>query len=355
MFKDCSMSTTSLADMKAQKRTELNSKSRKRTALTRRLYTNRRSDHFTRGRLGPFLCSALSKYSTFRGVESVYNTATGAVSSNPEDVKQLATSRISSTFYSQGIPEPAHVRFSADETAWLQMPKWYRTTFANVKNSYVNPALANSMRQVSPSELRAALSRLGKNKSGGPSTLTAEMLIFASDSAQMKYIHPFVNQCIINKNTPAFTKKYVWLIEKTKGIGPIMHPTNKRDVRPISLFEVSFKLVETILATRINDAMAPKLHPAQHAFNALRSVVDAITTYTLIMEDARQHNKEIHISNNDCTQAYDAVPPWAMYATYRYHGFPPDLIQMLINMDDNMQGRVLTAHGAGTEWTKNVG
>jgi hypothetical protein len=134
-----------------------------------------------------------------------------------------------------------------------------------------------------------------------------------------------------------------------------MHPTNKLNVRPISLFEVSFKLMETVLATRINDAMAPKLHPAQHAFNALCSVVDAIITYTLIMEDVNQSKKEIHISNNDCTQAYDAVPPWAMYAVYRFRGFPPDLIQMLINMDDNMRGRVLTAHGIGAEWTKTCG
>ena len=356
LFKDNDISIASLTTMKASKRAELNSKSRKRAELNRRLFINRRSDHFTNGRLGPFLCSALSKYSTYRGVESIYNTITGAVTSNPDEVKQLTTERISSTFYSQRIPEPAYVRFATNDEAWLQMPQWYRKTFGNIKNSYINPALANSMRTVSSTELRAALARLGKNKTGGPSQLTAEMLLFASDTAQTQYLLPFVNQCISKKNTPIFTKKFnVWLLEKTKGVGPIMHPTNKLDVRPISLFEVSFKLVETIIATRINDAMAPKLHPAQHAFNALRSVVDAITTYTLIMEDARQHKKEIHISNNDCTQAYDAVPPWAMYAVYRYHGFPPDLIQMLINMDDSMQGQILTAHGAGSVWTKTCG
>jgi hypothetical protein len=103
-----------------------------------------------------------------------------------------------------------------------------------------------------------------------------------------------------------------------------MHPTKKLDVRPISLYEISYKLVETILAERISAVTNPKLHPAQHAFNSLRSVVDAITTYTLVMEDANQFHKEIHISNNDCTQAYDAVPPWAMKAVYRYHGFPPE-------------------------------
>ena len=356
IFAECDMKLESLNKLKVAARAELNSKSRKRAALARRLYTNRRSDHFNNGRLSKFLCSALSKYSTFRGIESVYNTITGAVTSNSQEVKDLATARIHSTFYTQRIPEPAYVRFKLDDDAWQQMPAWYRKTFRRIKTDYVHPDLAKSMRPVTIEELREALERLGRNKSGGPSQLTAEMLIFASPEAQAKFILPFLNLCIQQKNTPMFTKMFnVWCIEKTQGVGPILHPTNKLDVRPISLFEVSFKLMETVLATRISNAMTPRLHPAQHAFNALRSVVDAIVTYTLIMEDAKQSKQEIHISNNDCTQAYDAVPPWAMYAVYRFHGFPPDLIQMLMNMDDNMKGRVLTAHGAGDEWTKTCG
>ena len=80
----------------------------------------------------------------------------------------------------------------------------------------------------------------------------------------------------------------VWCLEKVQGIGSIMHPTNKLDVRPISLFEVSYKLIETILAKRINDVMEAKLHPAQHAFGSLCSVIDAVIAYTFIMEDAKQ-------------------------------------------------------------------
>ena len=356
IFRDQDMTLENLERIKTIARVELNSKSRKRAALARRLHTNRRSDHFNNGRLGPFLCSALSKFTTFRGIESIYNTVTGAITSTPDEVKDLATTRISNTFYTQRIPEPAYVHSDTDDSAWHLMPQWYKETFSNIKTRHINHRLRTSMRTVTPSELRAALERLGKNKSGGPSQLTAEMLIYSSPAAQAKFLLPFVNMCILNRDTPMFTKKFnVWCIEKTKGVGPILHPTNKLDVRPISLFEVSFKLVETVLATRINEALAPQLNPAQHAFNAIRSVVDAIVTYTLVMEDAKQHKKEIHISNNDCTQAYDAVPPWAMRAVYRYHGFPPELITMLMNMDTNMKGRVLTAHGAGTEWTKTCG
>ena len=44
-----------------------------------------------------------------------------------------------------------------------------------------------------------------------------------------------------------------------------------------------------------------------------------------------------------------------MRAVYRHHGFPPNLVDMLCNMDTNRVGRVLTAHGAGDEWTMTCG
>jgi hypothetical protein len=87
------------------------------------------------------------------------------------------------------------------------MPTWYKETFHNVKTRRINPDLAKSMRPVTDAELRAALTRLGKNKSGGPSQLTAEMLVHASPTAQKEYLLPFVNECIRHQNTPVFTKK----------------------------------------------------------------------------------------------------------------------------------------------------
>ena len=47
-----------------------------------------------------------------------------------------------------------------------------------------------------------------------------------------------------------------------------------------------------------------------------RPVTDALLMYTLLMEDAHDRKQEIHISNNDCTQAYDAVPPWTCFVTW---------------------------------------
>jgi hypothetical protein len=94
---------------------------------------------------------------------------------------------------------------------------------------------------------------------------------------------------------------------------------------------------------------------SQHVFLPQRLVIDALVTYTLLMEDAHDRKREIHISTITCTQAYDAVPPWVMRAVYRHHGFPPDLVDMLRNINTNRVGLVLTAHGAGDEWSMTCG
>jgi hypothetical protein len=111
--------------------------------------------------MGAFLKSALSKYSDFRGVQSVIDPVTGAVSSDPEPVKALATKRISTTFYKQRIPIPKYVA-DATKAAWRKMPRKFRKIFKNIKVGGVDPALRNSMSEVTPSELRFALKRMGK-------------------------------------------------------------------------------------------------------------------------------------------------------------------------------------------------
>ena len=347
----------SLLNLKATIRSQLNSKSRKQAHVTRRLFTNRRSSFFAAGKLGAFLTSALNRTSTFRGIEGVIDEHSGAVTRDPATTKALATRRISTTFFKPRIPAPAHTT-NPTTANWLAQPQWFRNTFHTSLNPATNPIFDDVLRPATTLDLQTALRHLGRNKAGGPSGLTTEMLVHLDTRTQEEWLLPFLNACIREKDIPSRIKRFnVWCIEKEQGVGPIMHPTSKLQVRPISLFEVSLKLVEAVIATRIHNTMTKHshMHPSQHGFLPQRSVTDALLTYTLLMEDAHDHKKEIHISNNDCTQAYDAVPPWAMRAIYRYHGFPPQLVEMLCNMDTKRVGRVLTAHGAGTEWDMTCG
>ena len=73
------------------------------------------------------------------------------------------------------------------------------------------------------------------------------------------------------------------------------------------------------------------------------------------MEYAKHNGKELHISNNDCTQAYDATPFWGMQLIYKYHKFPPKLVALLNAMDTEQRGTLLTAYGPGDLFTKRCG
>ena len=350
-------SSLQLKQKKRQLRNLINSKARKRSLITRRMFVKNRTNKFDIRKYGEFLTSALGKFTHFKGVQGVHMVDTGGISTNPNLTKEVATKRIRDTFFKERIPTPAY--FTTPTIAnWNKLPHWFRTVYHNVLQGKVHSMYDKILDPISTAQLKQGMKAMGRNKTGGPSGLTVEMLRDLPDDILQEWLLPFLNQALQTGNIPQFAKNFnVWCTEKTPGVGTIMHPTEKLQVRPISLFEVSAKILEGQLTYRLNKALQGEKHMslAQYGFMWGKSVVEALLLYLFIIEDSQQFKKEIHISNNDCTQAYDAVPPWGMQATYAYHEFPPALSKLLMNMDQNRIGRVLTAHGAGKSWTKTCG
>ena len=83
--------------------------------------------------------------------------------------------------------------------------------------------------------------------------------------------------------------------------------------------------------------------------------LDPIGIYKGALEEAYLEKKPLYISSNDCTQACDSVAPWAMYFIYKYHGFPDNLVNLLINLDTNQTGTILTGLGATEPFVKECG
>jgi hypothetical protein len=102
-------------------RDKLNSKSRKQAHVTRRMFIARRTGHFLANLMGPFLASALSITSHFKGIEGIHVPATDSVSMDAHATKALATERISNTFSKPRIPVP-HYMHSPSTASWLQLP-----------------------------------------------------------------------------------------------------------------------------------------------------------------------------------------------------------------------------------------
>jgi len=97
---------------------------------------------------------------------------------------------------------------------------------------------------------------------------------------------------------------------------------------------------------------AGALNPNHYGFTQGKGADDLMLEESLVFEDAHQHHKEFHGSNNDCTAAYDNITPWTSETIYQYHGLPQRLIAFMLNIDKHQHGRILTAHGAGEDFEK---
>ena len=338
---------------------ELNDKGRKRRKRLKENWKDKRSNNFAQKKYSPFLKSALGKHSSYKGIIGVHNPHTGGIDTTPDTVKEIATKRIAEKFYQATSPRPHFIRNPSPET-WENLPPIIRDTFhpTHLPQKAADPKFNNVMRSTTMDETIASLRKMGKKKAAGPSGVTVEMLLHLPPDIQEEWLLPFLNKCLENRDIPPFLKKfYVWPLEKKVGEGSIIHPTDKMQLRPITLFEVVGKLTEHIINKRLMHILTRTKHLNRHqyAFRPESEAKDSILQTTLIHEDARHNKKELHSSNNDVSAAYDGIQPWVMKFIYQYHGFPPELIEFLINIDQGQEGQLLTAHGKGDPFDKKCG
>ena len=95
-------------------------------------------------------------------------------------------------------------------------------------------------------EIKEALAEMGKNKATGPSGVSRELIIMAGDKA-VEILREVINLCIWMKDVPDEMGRVVIVaIPKTAEWGG-----NPWKTRPISLMEVTHKLLEHILTRRL--------------------------------------------------------------------------------------------------------
>ena len=331
-------------------REQINSKARKRAVATKFMFRTKRSSYFSENRMGKFLQLALNRFSTFRGTVGFVNDVEhNTISTDPEQTINMVHSRVTKTFFTaKDTGQPPVLPKSGFNPDMSHLPPGIRKAWSRRKGK--TNIYDNVLRPLTGADLRKTLHSMGKNKAPGPSGITVEMLRHLPDEVLDNWLLPLVNHCLLTQTVPESAKQFmVWCIEKKPGTGAIIHPTDKLQLRPISLFEVYSKLLEATINKRLIRVCHQHgiLHPSQHGFRPESDTTEAMLTYALLMEDAKSTKQEIHLSNNDCSQAYDSIPHWATSFIYDLHGFPPQLQGMLKSLEGNLHGRILTAHGPG--------
>ena len=246
----------------------LNSKGRKRRKRQQQVWKDKRSGNFAKKEYSKFFKSALGKHSNYKGVVGIYDPQTDSIDTTAETVKRVATARISQKFYRGTTQTPAYIRTPSQEE-WNKLPPIIRDTFhpTHLPERAPDPKFKDVMKNTWLEELLGSLKKMGRKKAGGPSGLTVEMLLHLPEDIQREWLLPFINKCLQDKDIPPFLKKfYVWPTEKKPGEGSIMHPTEKIQLRPITLFEVVSKLTEHIINKRLMHILVSTKHLNRHQY-----------------------------------------------------------------------------------------
>ena len=233
---------------------------------------------------------------------------------------------------------------------WHTLPAWAQTIYARARYASTETWYSDVLTPITISDLRFCLKGCKNNKSAGPSGLTYKMIKALPDDVLIRHFISLLNNILLTGSiSPTMEGFNIWALEKEANTGSILKLEGKLNVRPISLFETSIKILERILCYRLWKVLLTHnlVDPSQFVFIPKGRVDNALLAYLFILEDVHQHKKPFHMGVNDFSKAYDSVPHWAMRLTYRYYRMPPQLIKRLVDLDTGRFGTAITGHGKG--------
>ena len=308
-----------------------------------------------------FLDIVLNRFNDSQGIVGayIYNEAGELqLSSESEDILKTAREVLSHTFFSPRVTPPEFAN-TGKEDDYKTMPDWFKHIFKWDRINQQKKEYEPVTKAISEEEVSQAIRKMAPHKAGGPSGVTADMLK-AAPPIIINLLAEYCTMALRAGDIPHNAKDFnLWCIDKAPGAGKWISAdlSAKLGVRPISLFEVTTKLLERILAARLNGVINKHkfLHKAQMGFSENISAVEAMLLYMHIVEDAHINKKNIYLSSNDCSQAYDSVAPWVMKLIYQYHGFPSEIVTLLHNMAKGQSGTILTGVGPTDPFEKLCG
>lgn len=119
-------------------------------------------------------------------------------------------------------------------------------------------------------------------------------------------------------------------------------PDSPSAYRPIVLLDEAGKLLERVIAGRINDhlrAGGPNLSDSQFGFRAGRSTIDALSRLKGLCAEARERGEGVLAVSFDIANAFNSLPHSTILEALKYFGVPAYLVAVLRSY---LEGRHVT-------------
>ena len=167
------------------------------------------------------------------------------------------------------------------------------------------------------SELRNAVESLKLNKSPGLDGLTAEFYQKFWPLLE-QYYHLMILESYENKMLPESVRKAVLAILYKKG-----DRTNLKNYRPLSLMNIDYKIIATVLAKRMQTVIKKVINQDQTAYIKGRYIGTNIRLINDVFEWCEDNNKPGALIFLDFQKAFDSINHKFMYAALSKFGFGP--------------------------------
>eukprot|EP00253_Pinus_taeda_P019663 PITA_19663 len=154
---------------------------------------------------------------------------------------------------------------------------------------------------ISEDELHKVLKAFSKDKCPGPNGWTIEFFLSFFEIIKQDLLHMIEESRIIGRIHSHTSSTLIALIPKKRDADSFT------DFQPISLCNISFKIISKIIAERIKGILAIHLSKDQHAFLKGRNILDAIASTQECLYSMYSKNIDGAILKIDLQKAYDCI------------------------------------------------
>ena len=202
------------------------------------------------------------------------------------------------------------------------------------------------MKTITKDEWDKRVSTKKKNTAPGKSQIRVDHVAAAPDSTQRK-IRALCNMSILS-GVPCdmWLDELIWKIPKDPG------PAKIDRMRPLKFLEITRKMTQGIIKTRLQDVWFKKrlISPDQFGSMPDVSTFHPALIKRFVAEDATFHKKSMYALDEDLTKGFDRVERFIKDAALRRYGVPDNVRNYLLAFDEGNRNSVITPYGLTEEF-----